>query len=272
MTSPLWPLTAHGSSPIVYSCGFAVHHPGAPFWTANVRTMAHAARRGLRALAKVGQAGWKSFAQELLPPPLLHRWVLSAYASFLLSVDQLNGSIALGGGGRARTRAAARRHVPALTRLSSTRTAAVHPFGKQPSGRVVPWIHPALRLDIGAPVHSEAPIERYRPPGHTTYVRRFERAVAAYNPEDAADRGVPLGGEYVDPWGADCTPTATIDVAPREGVLMVDPALLLAGAAAPRQHASGKRGGGARGGARGGRGGARGRSSKRELGERLRLH
>uniref|UniRef100_A0A7S2CYK7 Uncharacterized protein n=1 Tax=Haptolina brevifila TaxID=156173 RepID=A0A7S2CYK7_9EUKA len=67
-----WPTMANTT---LESCGFTFIHPGSSFWHANVRLMAHAAQHSRRALAKIGQAGWKTFAQELLPEGKLHQWV-----------------------------------------------------------------------------------------------------------------------------------------------------------------------------------------------------
>lgn len=214
-----WP--THNRSSLE-SCGFTFHFPGSPFWHANVRVFAHAARHGLRALAKIGQAGWKTFAQELLPPARLHKWWLAAYCSFLLAVAGAgeNSSIALG----------------------------VHPFARRPDGRTVPWLHPAVYLDIGRPLDAHALIEAHRPSGHTSYVRRFERAVIAYNPEADADAQVPLGGEYVDPWGDHgCRRLTHLPLLrPHEGMLLVAPSLVRGHNAADRpsgraqQHGAGR--------------------------------
>lgn len=179
------------------SCGFTFHYPGAPFWHANVRLFAHAAQRGRAGLAKVGQAGWKTFAQELLPERELHRWVLGAYTSYLLAVevpsDGTEVPISLG----------------------------MHPFAKRADGRVVPWLHPAVFLDIGRPLTTATLLERYRVDGHSTYARPFQRAIVLYNPAAAVDENVPLGGEYVDPWGEDCTPVRRWTLPGQSGMLLV---------------------------------------------------
>ena len=192
------------------SCGFTFHTPGSAFWHANVRVMAHAAQHELFAMAKVGQAGWKSYAQELLPPKQLHRWWLGAYATFLLAVARPNGTISLG----------------------------IHPYARTPDGRTVPWLHPALWMDLGAPLNTHMLLEEYQPAGHTSYVRAFERGVAVYNPHDRyTDRSVPLGtnGLYVDPWDAEqtggCGGVASVTLAPHEGRVLVRSWLVDAAAA-----------------------------------------
>ena len=58
----------NGEAPGLISCEAQLDHPATNFWHANVRVFANAGRRGLRALAKVGQAGWKTVGQEYLPP------------------------------------------------------------------------------------------------------------------------------------------------------------------------------------------------------------
>ena len=46
--------------------------PPRPSTTFQVRVFANAAANDLRALAKLGQAGWKTVGQEYLPPAVLH--------------------------------------------------------------------------------------------------------------------------------------------------------------------------------------------------------
>jgi uncharacterized membrane protein YgcG len=210
------------------TCGFTFHHPGSSFWHANVRVLSDAARRDLLALAKIGQAGWKSYAQELLPPRQLHRWWLGAYASFLLAVARPNGTVSLG----------------------------VHPFARTADGKTtIPWIHPALRIDLGAPLYSHPLLEAYQPAGHTSYVRAFERGVAVYNPHDhLSDRGVPLGGggPYIDPWDSEqtggCGAVTTVTLAPHEGRVLVKPHMVVATTAGKATHAAAGAGGSAGGG------------------------
>lgn len=169
-----------------------------------MRLIAHAAQHRRSALAKVGQAGWKTFAQELLPPARLHRWVLAAYTSYLLAVER-----------------------PAPPHTQPTTALGIHPFAKRADGRVVPWLHPALFVDLGWPLTTESLLERYRAPGHNTYVRRFERGIVLYNPESSPDV-IPLGAKYVDPWSADgCHPVRMYSVPGQSGALLVIPSAVL---------------------------------------------
>ena len=173
-------------------CSAVLDHPATNFWHANVRIFAHAAQRGLRALAKLGQAGWKTVGQEYLPPAELHRWVLSGYASFLMATAR-NGALSLG----------------------------IHPFAYAAPGDVQPWIHPVFNLDIGWPNQTESLIERYRVAGHTTYLRRFEHGVALYNPDAGTDQAVPLSAAYIDPWDESCTAVRSWTLAGQSGMVLL---------------------------------------------------
>ncbi len=176
-------------------CSAQLDHPQTHFWHANVRLFAHAAQRGLHALAKLGQAGWKTVGQEYLPPDELHRWVLSGYASFLLAVGR-NNALTLG----------------------------IHPFARAAAdggGTVQPWIHPVFYLDIGMPNHTETLLEHYQVKGHSTYLRRFERGVVLYNPDERLDRAVPLGGAYTDPWDGACAWVRSWTLGANSGMVLV---------------------------------------------------
>ena len=141
-----------------------------------MRVAAHAAARRYGVLVKVGQAGWKTVAQEHQRDGDSHGWALAYWASFLLAVRDPAGPLALG----------------------------VHPFHRGTTGHVEPWLHPVLFLDVGAPRETRDLLEAYRVPEHFTYRRFFDRGVALYNPSDLVDLDVPLGGAYVDPWDARC--------------------------------------------------------------------
>ena len=185
----------NGEVPGLTACEAQLDHPATNFWHANVRVFANAGRRGLRALAKVGQAGWKTVGQEYLPPDQLHRWVLGAYSSFLFTVAK-NGALGLG----------------------------VHPFAQtKDKTTVVPWLHPVFFFKIGMPTHTEELIERYRVAGHSTYVRPFDHALVLYNPEAETDTNVPLGGEYIDPFDTSCTPVRTYTLAAQSGAVLLKP-------------------------------------------------
>ncbi|KAH8068248.1 hypothetical protein JL721_6822 [Aureococcus anophagefferens] len=157
-------------------CAFETTRPPADFWRANVRVAAHAAARRYGVLVKVGQAGWKTVAQEHQRDGDSHGWALAYWASFLLAVRDPSGPLALG----------------------------VHPFHRGTTGNVAPWLHPVLFLDVRAPRETRDLLEAYRVPDHFTYRRVFDRGVALYNPSDLVDLDVPLGGAYVDPWDARC--------------------------------------------------------------------
>lgn len=192
---PIGPDDKVPTGPTLESCGAQLDHPQTNFWHANVRVFANAGQRGLRALAKVGQAGWKTVGQEYLPPAELHRWAVGSYASFLFTVAK-NGALMLG----------------------------VHPFAQTHGGKghVRPWLHPIFFLDVGQPTHTEVLIERYRVNGHSTYVRTFERGIALYNPAASTDHDIPLGGTYVDPWDPQCTPLTTyLQLAASSGAVLV---------------------------------------------------
>jgi len=189
-----------GEVPSLESCEAQLDHPATNFWHANVRVFASAAQRGLRGLAKVGQAGWKTVGQEYLPPAELHRWSLGAYASFLFTVAR-SGTLSLG----------------------------VHPFAQTSRG-VQPWLHPIYYLDIGLPNQTEELIEFYRVRGHTTYARRFTNGITIYNPDSNIDTNVPLGADYVDPFDPQCTPRQTYTLGGSSGaVLLSIPALTAPG-------------------------------------------
>ncbi|KOO23116.1 putative galacturonosyltransferase 3-like protein [Chrysochromulina tobinii] len=176
-------------------CNAQLDHPQTHFWHANVRIFAHAAQRGLHALAKLGQAGWKTVGQEYLPPDELHRWVLAGYASFLLAVGR-NNALTLG----------------------------IHPFARAFSdggGTVQPWIHPVFYLDLGMPNHTETLLEHYQVKGHSTYLRRFERGVVLYNPSATLDRAVPIGGAYTDPWDGACSKVRSWTIGANSGMVLV---------------------------------------------------
>jgi hypothetical protein len=176
-------------------CNAQLDHPQTHFWHANVRIFAHAAQRGLHALAKLGQAGWKTVGQEYLPPDELHRWVLAGYASFLLAVGR-NNALTLG----------------------------IHPFARAFSdggGTVQPWVHPVFYLDLGMPNHTETLLEHYQVKGHSTYLRRFERGVVLYNPSATLDRAVPIGGAYTDPWDGACSKVRSWTIGANSGMVLV---------------------------------------------------
>lgn len=84
-----------------------------------------------------------------------------------------------------------------------------------------PWLHPVFFLDVGKPNQTEALIEYYRVPGHTTYARRFEKAIALYNPEAAADENVALGAEYVDPFDTGCATRRTYTLQGQSGAVLL---------------------------------------------------
>jgi hypothetical protein len=192
-----WPIgTLPNGRPVgLEACGAQLDHPATNFWHANVRVFANAGQRGLRALAKVGQAGWKTVGQEYLPPAELHRWVMGAYASFLFTVSK-NNALSLG----------------------------VHPFAQleTPNGtRVMPWLHPVFFLDVGLPMRTETLVESYRVSGHEAYSRRFERAIVLYNPSDKVDSDIPLGDEFIDPWDAGCAPRTTYTLRGQSGAVLM---------------------------------------------------
>jgi hypothetical protein len=180
-----------GERPSLASCEAQLDHPATHFWHANVRVFASAGQRGLRALAKVGQAGWKTVGQEYLPPDALHRWSLGAYASFLFTVAK-----------------------------SNTLSLGVHPFAQTAHG-VQPWLHPVFFLDVGKPEQTEELLEFYRVPGHSTYARRFENGITLYNPEAAPDADVPLGAEYVDPFDRACAARRTYSLEGQSGAVLL---------------------------------------------------
>ena len=163
-----------------------------------MRVAAHAAARRYGVLVKVGQAGWKTVAQEHQRDGDSHGWALAYWASFLLAVRDPAGPLALG----------------------------VHPFHRGTTGHVEPWLHPVLFLDVGAPRETRDLLEAYRVPEHLTYRRVFDRGVALYNPSDLVDLDVPLGGAYVDPWDARCGAADRLTLGPRSGAVLYDAALL----------------------------------------------
>ena len=77
-----------GQVPSLASCEAVLDHPATNFWHANVRVFASAGARGLRALAKVGQAGWKTVGQEYLTPAQLHRCALPQSTAHTLPSHQ----------------------------------------------------------------------------------------------------------------------------------------------------------------------------------------
>lgn len=187
-----WPV---GVNVTLESCEMKLEVPHYRVWHANLRLFSDAARRGLRALAKVGQAGWKTVAQEHLKPYYLHTWVISAYASFLMIVPEIEGEVPL--------------------------MLGVHPFAKTEAGYVQPWLHPVFFLDIGRPIETKSLLEEYRISGHPTYVRRFERGIVLYNPYKQTDVKAPLDGEYLDPWKNDCKPVTNWNTAGETGMVLM---------------------------------------------------
>lgn len=197
-----WPI---GRNITLENCGANLHYPGPAFWHANVRVFADAGRRGLKAMAKVGQAGWKSVAQEYLHPAALHRWTVSAYASFLLTV----------GGAQHKDRL----------------MFGIHPFAQTSDGSVQPWLHPVFFLDLGKPIHTFNVLEEYSVDGHPSYVRRFEHGIVLYNPYPTIDDHIPLGGEYVDPWAEACEHVKSWTLDGQTGTVLVRQSSLLSGPA-----------------------------------------
>eukprot|EP00440_Ansanella_granifera_P063316 gb/GFBE01068657.1/.p1 GENE.gb/GFBE01068657.1/~~gb/GFBE01068657.1/.p1 ORF type:complete len:776 (+),score=89.83 gb/GFBE01068657.1/:1-2328(+) len=186
-----WPIGANAS---LESCGVTLSHPGPGRWHANVRVLADASKSKLRALAKVGPADWRSVAQEYLSHYQLDRWMISAYASFLMAVDETpQKELMLG----------------------------VHPFVKLKNGSSVrPWLHQVFMIDIGRPTETAELLEQYRVRGHWTYLRRFEDGVVLYNPFTSKDVAVPLGGTYLDPWDERCTQLSTWTLAGQSGMVL----------------------------------------------------
>jgi len=182
-----------GELPRLETCDANITYPASNSWHANVRVLALAAQRGLRVLANVGRAGWTTVAQEYLPPAALHRWLLSAYSSFLFAVSARTSTLSLG----------------------------VHPFVRLNETNVQPWLHPVFFIDLGPPTQWEALIESYRVANHSTYTRRFGRGMSLYNPSKEVDIDVPLGGEYIDPFDRSCTPRRAYTVGGQSGTVLV---------------------------------------------------
>lgn len=186
------PCAARGEAAPGGGCAYGTEAPPREFWAANVRVAIHAASRRFAALLKVGQAGWKSVAQEHQPDADLHAWVSAYWATFLMAVRDPSDPLALG----------------------------VHPFRRTAAGAVEPWLHPLLALDVGFPAETAAVEAGYRVAGHLSYRRAFERGVALYNPTDLADVDVPLGGVYADPFDGGCGALERLTLPPKAGAVL----------------------------------------------------
>mmetsp|Transcript_30714 Transcript_30714/g.61652 ORF Transcript_30714/g.61652 Transcript_30714/m.61652 type:complete len:82 (+) Transcript_30714:1762-2007(+) len=59
-------------------------------------------------------------------------------------------------------------------------------------------------------------------------MRRFEHGIVLYNPESREDASVPLGAEYVDPWGeASCLRVRSRHMLGQAGALLVVPSAVV---------------------------------------------
>eukprot|EP00052_Salpingoeca_macrocollata_P015038 m.119195 g.119195 ORF g.119195 m.119195 type:complete len:538 (+) comp19530_c1_seq3:36-1649(+) len=141
-------------------------------WTANVQEFIAASNMGLASMCNTGDAGCHSPALESAPLHIRNHYEGFAYASFLLGV--LNSTLGRFG---------------------------VYPvYNATTQPRV--WLHPRYSWRLGAPMEFalDGNISKYIPSGgHVSYVRHFEQGVVAVNPTVHEDRGVPLGGTFVDP-------------------------------------------------------------------------
>ena len=140
-------------------------------WLGNVQTIMAAAQEKTAVFPMIGSAGCQSPAIEL--SPLRDQFESYAYASFLLGVEEQNGSIHLG--------------VPAFYR---------------DGGRRYAHVHPRYFYDIGKPQRSVKPedVNSYKLPNpHTTYTRPFSKGLVLVNPYNTTDHDVRLNGSYLNP-------------------------------------------------------------------------
>ena len=140
-------------------------------WLGNVQTIMAAAQEKTAVFPIMACAGCKSTAAELCS--YRDQFESFAYASFLLGVEEQNGSIHLG--------------VPAFYRDGERRYAHVHP---------------RYFYDIGKPQRSVKPedVNSYKLPNpHTTYTRPFSKGLVLVNPYNTTDHNVRLNGSYFNP-------------------------------------------------------------------------
>lgn len=138
-------------------------------WRSKLMLLAKSAQQKLAAYPMIANAGSKS---KMLEPfgDIRDRFETFAYASYLLAVEK-----------------------DAPTRLGL-------PAFYEKDGRRYAYLHPRYSWPIGAPTQTYQPdqIDRYRPKGYLSYVRRFDNGLVIVNPSEKDDRKLNLDKTYLD--------------------------------------------------------------------------
>ena len=163
-------------------------------WKHSVQRLMDAAQNGLAALPMLAQAGCKSVKLEMMSNESRDQIETYAYASYLLAVNSTTGPTRLG--------------IPAFYRANGKRFVFVH--------RRYAW-----PLGEPAQTFSSDNIDKYRPEGHASYVRKFTNGLILVNPTTTIDKDVKFDRAYFDP--VTRTSTSSVDVPANSGMILLVP-------------------------------------------------
>eukprot|EP00039_Didymoeca_costata_P028554 m.21444 g.21444 ORF g.21444 m.21444 type:complete len:499 (-) comp7145_c0_seq1:97-1593(-) len=181
-----------------YTCG-EIHYKDAVSWKQNVQSLAYAAQNNIRVFPIIAQAGCKTPSLEGKSRAVRDAFEDAGYASFLLAVESVNGSLTYG--------------------INSM-------YRETPTSVPYAYLHPRYTWNIGSPTHSV-------PPAHfddyqtgtkkLVYARTFEHAMVLYHPgfENTTDTVDVGDGVYINPANNNQTITGDIKVEPLQGLILL---------------------------------------------------
>ncbi len=143
-------------------------------WKEMVSVLMDASQHNYAADPFMCNAGWKNRMYEHLDQKFKDRFENWAFASYLLAIERKNGKTA--------------------------NVFGTNPFYWEGNQRKVK-LQERYTWDLGDPAetHQPAKMDLYKPQGHSTYVRKYQKGIVLVNPSEKEDAGIALNRSYYDP-------------------------------------------------------------------------
>lgn len=171
-----------------------VNFVGEKEWKEMVSVLMDAAQHNYPADPFMCNAGWKNRMYEHLDQKFRDNFESWAYASYLMAIERKNGKTANAFG--------------------------INPFSWEGKQRKVK-LEDRYTWDLGDPIetHEPAKLDLYKPQGHSTYVRKYQKGIVLVNPSGKDDIGILLNRSYYDPETKQ--PMTTINMQSQTGKILL---------------------------------------------------